>query len=335
MAFLADYAADERTARVMLSMIAEPADANVGHLLHREGGLETLRLLDTDGPMPGVRLEEAAILQHRTRLVSSGVDFDAVLRRTLDGRYEPLVPGDAHWPASVAALGDRAPYVLWAKGATSFLAAQTEDRVTITGSRASTGYGDHVAAEVAHDAAMDEQIVVSGGAYGIDGAAHRAVLADAGHTIAVLASGLDRPYPAGHRDLLERVADLGLVVSEMPPGSTPTRHRFAARGRLLAAMSSATVIVEAGARSGALNVAREAHTLGRGVGAVPGPITSAASTGPHVLLQEGTATLVSGSHEVSALMHDHPAAPTRSQGLQNGPAVDGSDLDQDQPRRSL
>ena len=335
MAFLADYAESERTARVMLSMIAEPADANVGRLLRREGGIETLRLLDTDGPMPGVRREEAAILQHRTRLVSSGVDFDAVLRRALDGRYEPLMPGDAHWPASVDPLGDRTPYVLWAKGATSFLATQTEDRVTITGSRASTSYGDHVAAELAHDASMGEQIVVSGGAYGIDGAAHRAVLTDAGHTIAVLASGLDRPYPAGHRDLLERVADLGLVVSEMPPGSTPTRHRFTARGRLLAAMSSTTVIVEAGARSGALNVAREAHTLGRGVGAVPGPITSAASTGPHLLLQEGTATLVSSSHEVSALMHDRPVAPKRSQGVQNGPAVDGSDLNQDQPGRSL
>ena len=147
------------------------------------------------------------------------------------------MPGDAHWPASVDPLGDRTPYVLWAKGATSFLATQTEDRVTITGSRASTSYGDHVAAELAHDASMGEQIVVSGGAYGIDGAAHRAVLTDAGHTIAVLASGLDRPYPAGHRDLLERVADLGLVVSEMPPGSTPTRHRFTARGRLLAAQS--------------------------------------------------------------------------------------------------
>ncbi|GAA3847036.1 DNA-processing protein DprA [Brevibacterium ammoniilyticum] len=335
MASLADFADGERTARVVLSMVAEPADANVGRLLRREGGMETLRLLDADGPMPGIRAEEAAILQHRTRVVSSGVDFDAVLRRALDGAHEPLMPGDAHWPASVDGLGDRAPYVLWAKGATSFLAVSAVDRVTITGSRASTSYGDHVAAELAHDAAMDEQIVVSGGAYGIDGAAHRAVLTDAGHTIAVLASGPDRLYPAGHRDLLEQVADRGLVVSELPPGSAPTRHRFIARGRLLAAMSSATVIVEAGARSGALNVAREAQALGRSVGAVPGPVTSAASTGPLLLLQEGTAALVSNSRDVTALMNEHPSTPVRDRGMQSGHTLDGPELDQDQPGRSL
>src|SRR5699024_8498645 len=134
------------------------------------------------------------------------------------------------------------------------------------GSRASTSYGDLVAGELAQDASHAEQIVVSGGAYGIDGAAHRGVLVGGGQTIAVLAGGPDRLYPAGHREMLERVGDVGLLMSEMPPGSAPTRHRFIARGRLLAARSSATVIVEAGARSGALNVAREAHALSRGVG---------------------------------------------------------------------
>lgn len=207
--------------------------------------------------------------------------------------------------------------------------------MTITGSRAATGYGMHVADELAMDASLAEQIIVSGGAYGIDQAAHHAVLESDGHTIAVMAGGPDRLYPVGNRDLLERVADLGLLVSEMPPGSEPTRYRFIARGRLLAALSSATVIVEAGARSGALNVAREAGALGRGVGAVPGPITSAASTGAHLLMREGTATLITGSHDLVALTKTQQATPAPSRSLDMGPASDGIELDQDRPGRSL
>lgn len=333
MVSLADYARDERTARVMLSMIVEPDDANVGRLLRREGGIETLRLLDAGGPMPGVRPEEAAILHHTVRQAGSRVGFGNDLAHVLDGSYTPLIPGDAHWPVSVDALGERAPYVLWARGATSFLATRRDARVTITGSRAATAYGDHVAGELAADASMAEQIVVSGGAYGIDGAAHHGALAADGDTIAVMASGPDRLYPAGHRDMLERVSDLGLLMSEMPPGSTPTRHRFIARGRLLAALSSATVIVEAGARSGALNVAREAHALGRGVGAVPGPVTSAASTGTHLILREGTATLVTGSHDLAALTTGRQQALARAQGLGSGQDLDA--LDQERPGRSL
>lgn len=267
-------------------------------------------------------------------MVSSGVDFDAVLRRALDGAYAPLIPGDAHWPVSVDALGDRAPYVLWAKGATSFLATRAKDRVTITGSRASTSYGDHVAGELARDASNAEQIVVSGGAYGIDGAAHRSALSSGGPTIAVMPGGLDRLYPAGHREMLERVGDVGLLMSEMPSGSAPTRHRFLARGRLLAALSSATVIVEAGARSGSLHVAREAHALGRGVGVVPGQVTSAASSGTHLLLREGTASLVTGHHDLATLTSDRRRqAPARTTGL--SAALDFDAVGQERPGRSL
>ena len=329
-----DYASDERTARVMLSMMIEPADRNVGRLLRREGAVETLRLLDAGGSMPGVRAEEATILHHTAQQFASRGNLGDHLAGVLDGSYTPLIPGDAHWPVSVDALGDHAPYVLWAKGATSFLATRQEARVTITGSRASTSYGDHVAGELAHDASHAEQIVVSGGAYGIDGAAHRSALGGGGQTIAVMAGGPDGLYPAGHRDMLERVADVGLLMSEMPPGSAPTRHRFLARGRLLAALSSATVIVEAGARSGALNVAREAHALGRGVGAVPGPVTSAASAGTHLLLIEGTATLVTGHHDLAALTSDRHQNPARTQHLSSG-RHDLDALDQDRPGRSL
>lgn len=334
MVALADYASDERTARVMLSMMIEPADRAVGRLLRREGAVETLRLLDAGGSMPGVRAEEASILHHTAQQFVSRGGLGDDLAGVLDGSSAPLIPGDAHWPVSVDVLGDRVPYVLWAKGATSFLASGQEDRVTVTGSRASTSYGDHVAGELAYDASHAEQIVVSGGAYGIDGAAHRSALSSGGQTIAVMAGGLDRLYPAGHRDMLERVGDVGLLMSEMPPGSAPTRHRFLARGRLLAALSSATVIVEAGARSGSLHVAREAHALGRGVGAVPGTVTSAASTGTHLLLSEGTVALVTGHHDLATLTSDRRRqAPARTPHLSAGRDLDA--VDQNRPGRSL
>jgi DNA processing protein len=126
---------------------------------------------------------------------------------------------------------------------------------------------------------------VSGGAYGIDAAAHRAALAADGYTVIVSAGGLDRPYPAGHRDLYDRVAERGLLLSERPPGCAPHRVRFLTRNRLIAALATGTLIVEAGARSGALNTARHAQTLGRPVMAVPGPVTSAMSVGCHNLLR--------------------------------------------------
>ena len=102
------------------------------------------------------------------------------------------------------------------------------DLVTITGARAATSYGEHVAAELSSDLANTERVVVAGGAYGIEGAAHRGALATGGDAIAVLANGVDRAYPAGHNELLDRVADVGLLVSEVAPGTTPTRHRFIA-----------------------------------------------------------------------------------------------------------
>ncbi|WP_288832442.1 DNA-processing protein DprA [uncultured Corynebacterium sp.] len=197
------------------------------------------------------------------------------------------------------------------RGAASFLARPLNDLVTVTGSRAASAYGEHVAGELAGDLANRERVLVAGGAYGVEAAVHRAVLAAGGDTIAVLAGGVDRPYPSGHRDLLDRVGDVGALVSELPPGSMPTRHRFLARSRLLAAMSAATVVVEAGARSGALRVAAEAHQLGREVGAVPGPVTSITSHGPHELLRTGHARLVNSAADVEELTADRATSRLR------------------------
>lgn len=193
-----------------------------------------------------------------------------------------------------------APLALWAVGPLR-LCDVAARAAAIVGTRAATAYGEHAAADLAAGLVDRSVTVVSGGAYGIDGAAHRAALASDGQTVAVMAAGIDVPYPAGHSALLHRVARHGLLVSEYPPGTRPTRRQFLARNRLVAALSGATVVVEAGARSGAANTASWAHALGRPVCAVPGPITSSSSVGCHILINAG-ARLVTRAAEVVELV---------------------------------
>ncbi|MFS2032033.1 DNA-processing protein DprA, partial [Curtobacterium sp. CT11-45] len=167
-------------------------------------------------------------------------------------------------------------------------------------------------AEIASVAADDGVEIVSGGAYGIDAVAHRVAVAAGTPTTAVLAGGVDQFYPAGNHDLLRNVLGRGRVLSESPPGTRPTRWRFLHRNRLIAALSGATVVVEAAARSGALNTAHHALHLGRPVFAVPGPFASAASVGCHRLIADGNAQIVVQPRDpvaaVSAVA-DHDAPP--------------------------
>ena len=155
--------------------------------------------------------------------------------------------------------------------------------------------------------------VVSGGAFGVDAAAHTGALAAGGVTVCVLACGVDRAYPRSHERLLDQVAGSGLLVSESAPGADPTRWRFLERNRLIAALAGATVVVEAAWRSGALSTARHAVRLGRPLGAVPGPVTAASSAGCHRLLREAGAVCVTDAQEVvelaSAVGEFFPAAP--------------------------
>ena len=229
-------------------------------------------------------------------------DLELLKRRS--GRL--VTADDDEWPglAFTAFAGapvrdkpqGRVPLVLWAIGPLR-LDDVTERAAAIVGTRACTAYGEHVAADLSAGLAENDVAIVSGGAYGIDGAAHRAALAVDGMTVAVLAGGVDVFYPAGHSALLHRVGATGLLVSEYPPGVRPARHRFLTRNRLVAAMSGATVVVEAGIRSGAASTAAWARALGRVVCAVPGPVTSSASTGCHELLRAG-AELVTRADEV-------------------------------------
>jgi len=208
------------------------------------------------------------------------------------------------------------PAVLWAVGPER-LSDVAERACAIVGTRAATAYGEHVAADLATGLVERDVAVVSGGAYGIDGAAHRAALAADGVTVAVLAGGIDVPYPAGHTAMLRRVQEQGLVVTEYPPGTRPARHRFLTRNRLVAAMTGATVVVEAGLRSGAANTAAWAKALGRPVGAVPGPVTSSASAGCHALLRANSQVITRAEELVElvgrmgelALEPGRPASP--------------------------
>ncbi len=196
--------------------------------------------------------------------------------------------------------------------------------MAVVGSRASTAYGEHVAGEFGYQLAERGWTVVSGGAFGIDAAAHRGALAADGPTVAVLACGVDRPYPAANGALLHRIAESGLVVSEWPPGAAPHQHRFLVRNRLIAGLTRGTVVVEAAARSGATATANRAQKLGKQVMVVPGPVTSAMSVGCHELLrdQESTARLVASAAHVlevvGRLGEDLADPPERPAGPRDG-----------------
>lgn len=301
MASLAEQVQGERMARIVLSMIAEPDDLTTGYVLGRHGGVATLSLVESDHDVTGLGRADVLLWRERLRARIAPDLMERVAEDEQHG-FGTLIPADREWPAGLDELGDRAPYVLWTQGASSFLATALSDRVTITGARASTHYGEHVTNDLATGLADEERVIIAGGAYGIDNAAHRGVLAAGGQTIAVLATGLDRRYPAAHTELLDRIGDTGLLVSELPPDTTPTRDRFIARNRLMAALSGGVVIPEAGVRSGSIAAVRTAYHLGRGIGAVPGPVTSAASSGPNELIKQGVASVITQAGDVIALL---------------------------------
>jgi DNA processing protein len=246
----------------------------------------------------------AAVQQYAVGLDPDEVDQDLATLARLGGRL--LIPGDTEWPVRVDELAGDAfiaerkiaePYALWVRGSLD-LVAMTDRSIAVVGSRAASGYGEHVAAELSMGLAERGWTVISGGAYGIDAAAHRGALGVDGRTVVVLAGGPDVLYPRSHAAMLGRILEVGLVVSEVPPGFASVRSRFLSRNRLVAALTRGTVLVEAGIRSGALNTAGHALALGRPVGIVPGPVTSGTSVGCHRLLRGEGTRLVTSADEV-------------------------------------
>jgi DNA processing protein len=294
-------------ARVGWSIVTEPGDSVAGELIAELGAARSLELA-VDAACHGrrARLRAAAASgavedpDEAARRVERGLERWAPRLRALDVDRAVdaaaavgarlLVPGDDGWPTRLDDLGEHAPLVLWCRSRTS--ADLEAPSLAVVGSRANTTYGTEVTADIASAATAAGVTVVSGGAYGIDAVAHRVTIGLGGVTLAVLAGGIDQLYPAGNIELLRSVSTNGALLAESPPGMRPTRWRFLARNRLIAALTSATVVVEAGARSGALNTANHAAQLGRPVFAVPGPISSATSVGCHRLVASGRADLL-------------------------------------------
>jgi DNA processing protein len=296
---------EQRTARAALTYLAEPGDPVLGALLSMYEPAEVLAAIKA-GVLPPVaaraarQLLDRALAGWRSRLSELPPEPDLIGSAGEQG-IRLVCPGDPAWPARLDELDMARPYALWLRGGGD-LPSVSARSVSIVGSRAATGYGAHVAGEIAADLAERGWLIVSGGAYGIDAAAHRGALLTGGETIAVLASGVDRPYPAGHDTLFAGIADGGLVISEWPPGSRPTRYRFLVRNRVIAALTRGTVVVEAGERSGALNTARHASDLNRPLMAVPGPVTSAQSAGCHKIVRDWHGSLVTCTEDILAML---------------------------------
>ncbi|GAA1272960.1 DNA-processing protein DprA [Saccharothrix xinjiangensis] len=288
-----------RLARAYLSRVAEPPAPALAAFVTEVGPIEAAARVRAGDVPPAVDGQTSA------RRAEQWAERDLELVDQLGGRL--LIPEDEEWPrwpfnalAIAAANGLRCglePLALWVRGSCD-LAALTRRAVAVVGSRAASDYGQHVAGEFGFGLAGAGVTVVSGAAYGIDGAAHRGALGAGGPTIAVLACGVDMAYPAGHQVLIDRIADRGLVVTEYPPTRSPARHRFLTRNRLIAALAEGTVVVEAGRRSGAKNTAASTSALGRVLMAVPGPVTSVSSLGCHELLRSGEALPVTSVAEV-------------------------------------
>lgn len=321
--------ADTLLATIAWSRLAEPGDGVAGAMLAALGPSAALEML--------VRGTTAATLQHalsdpgtsglenvdagagggiaggaRTEITAQAAaealkrwlprldraETVADIERACAAGLRVLLPGDPYWPVALNDLGLHAPNLLWVRGDVRSLSLPS---LSVVGARAASGYGTHITAEVVDGVCAAGLAVVSGAAYGVDAVAHRTALAAARSTVAVLAGGADRAYPRAHEALLDRISGAGAVCAEMVPGSAPTRWRFLQRNRLIAALSSATLVTEAGINSGSLNTAGHAAQLGRTIGAVPGPVTSAASAGCHRLIREYGAMLVTNAREACEL----------------------------------
>jgi DNA processing protein len=298
-----------RLARAALGWLVEPGNRDVYEMVSQDGPVATLRRLLT-GDVPAGKLRDVtqARLRHGDprRLVTGAL----IRARRLDARI--VIAEDEEWPAQLQDLtriscvdarrrADRdtlPPLCLWVRGQGS-LAEACERSVAIVGARMATSYGVHVATNLGYELAEQGWTVVSGGAYGIDAAAHRGALTASGMTVAVLACGVDKPYPVSHTNLFERIAEHGLLVSEWPPGAAPFRHRFLIRNRVIAAVTRGTVMVEAATRCDAKQTLGRALLLGRPAMVIPGPVTSEMSGGCHEALREHPrCRLVTSSAEV-------------------------------------
>lgn len=300
------HSAHARALTTWLS-ITEPGDMLAGHLREELGAERTIDMIAEHAPVSawatalGYQPEQ---LQNSLEYWQHKYDYDHVSRiidQSQSLGFELIFPGHPHWPSSLNDLGPATPAGLWARGDASILES-LQHSATIAGARAASSYGTETTAEIVEALANDSAAIVTGGSFGIEAQAIRTAICTRASTVTISAGGLDRSYPAAHEGLYENAAEHGAILSESPVGTTPHRWRFLQRNRLLAALSTGTIIPEAGQRSGAINTAAHASILGRALGAVPGPITSATSSGCHRIITEYSATLIAEPKEAVALI---------------------------------
>jgi DNA processing protein len=321
----------ERRDWAYLAGVAEPPSIAVADLIAELGVTEAAKAV-ASRMVPPAHNDVLRATEARHHINTAEADLETIDR--LGGRL--VTSADDEWPgwqllslgrADTAAKGGE-PLALWVRGP-SRLDDAVSRAIALVGSRAASGYGEQVTSSLSGGLASDGWSIISGGAYGIDGVAHRSALAVEGITVAVLACGLDRDYPTGHARLLAEIARTGAVVSEYPPGTSAAKHRFLTRNRLVAALSQVVVVVEAGQRSGAANTAAWARKLGIALGAVPGPVTSATSVGCHRMIADGVAQLVTNPQDVTRLAE--PDGATHSERANAAPRRT-DDLDENQRR---
>lgn len=304
----------ERFAALAWSVICEPGDGFAGHLVSTFGFAKALEF----------ELDRVSALRYVSMFAEAGSDwvemqtfgrFEQTLgesrerwgaRLSIGAVRESILAAQqagvsfinehsSKWPQGLSDLGKHTPRGLWVSGRAELL---TRQAVSFVGSRMASSYGESATGELVGPLTNRGISIISGGAYGIDAMAHRSALALRGDTIAIMAGGLDRLYPSGNAELFRQVSENGCLISEMPPGSEPTKWRFLQRNRLIAAMGLATVVVEANPKSGAVSTANRALEIGRPLGAVPGPINSAGSDGCHRLIRDSGAQLITNSEDI-------------------------------------
>lgn len=294
----------ERLARIALTQLVEPGTPLIDSCMVGSTAVEVYRRFAEEDPDLGDDAREA-----RARLAQIHPDRD--LERAAAAGFRYVIPGDEEWPAQVERLAGQehvqhrtgAPLGLWVRGPLQL--SDLDRSVAIVGSREATSYGADAAARIAADLAVHDFVVISGAAVGIDAAAHRGALTGPpGSTVAVLAGGVDVPYPLRNRRLIDAIAESGAVISEIAPGFPVTRYRFLSRNRIIASLARGTVVVEAAARSGSLNTSNWAYRINTPVMAVPGQVGAATSVGTHGLLRSGTGVLVTDGLEVRELIGD-------------------------------
>lgn len=289
----------ERLARMMLMRVSEPGDTQMHDLIARRGALEV-----AEGILSGTSGHRSATTL-RGRLPDSATSIEEA---TVADRHAAercgarlIIPGDREWPGQLDDLGARSPHGLWILGSANLRLLALRS-VSIVGARSATAYGESLARHIAATLADRGWLVVSGGAFGIDAAAHRGALDAGGASACILAGGVDIAYPRSHEALFSRMIADGVLISETAMGGAALRQRFLSRNRLIASLTRGTVVIEAALRSGSRTTAREASGMLRPVMAFPGPVTSAMSAGCHELLRERQAVLVTCAEDIEEML---------------------------------